>query len=102
MKRTKTLKGHEIKARLTARRFQEEDEHPKESPTMQKYSLRTLLAIAAAKGWPIETVDIKSAFLQGSDLTRQVYVKPPKEVNQPDKLWLLIKCLYGLRDASCQ
>ena len=97
-----TLKGHEIKARLTARGFQEEDEHPKESPTMQKYSLRTLLAIAAAKGWPIETVDVKSAFLQGSDLTRQVYVKPPKEVNQPDKLWLLIKCLYGLRDASRQ
>ncbi len=97
-----TLKGQDIKARLTARGFQEEDEYPKESPTMQKYSLRTLLAIAAAKGWPIETVDVKSAFLQGENLNRRVYVKPPKESNQPTKLWLLIKCLYGLRDASRQ
>ena len=97
-----TLKGLEVKARLTARGFQEEDEHPKESPTMQKYSLRTLLAIATAKDWPIETVDVKSAFLQGTNLTRQVFVKPPKEVDAHNKLWLLNKCLYGLRDASRQ
>ena len=97
-----TLKGHDVKARLTARGFQEEDEHPKESPTMQKYSLRTLLTIAAAKRWPIETVDVKSAFLQGTKLERLVYVKPPKESNSINKLWLLNKCLYGLRDASRQ
>ena len=97
-----TLKGHEVKARLTARGFQEQDEHPKESPTMQKYSLRTLLTIASAKGWPIETVDVKSAFLQGTRLQRMVYVKPPKESNSINKLWLLHKCLYGLRDASRQ
>ena len=97
-----TLKGHDVKARLTARGFQEQDEYPKESPTLQKYSLRTLLTIATAKGWPIETVDVKSAFLQGTQLTRRVYVKPPKESNTPNKLWLLNKCLYGLRDASRQ
>ena len=97
-----TLKGHDVKARLTACGFQEEDEHPKESPTMQKYSLRTLLTIAAAKRWPIETVDVKSAFLQGTKLERLVYVKPPKESNSINKLWLLNKCLYGLRDASRQ
>ena len=97
-----TLKGHEVKARLTARGFQEEDEYPKESPTMQKYSLRTLLTIASAKGWPIETVDVKSAFLQGTRLERDVFVKPPREANALGKLWLLYKCLYGLRDASRQ
>ena len=97
-----TQKGSEVKARLTARGFQEEDEYPKESPTMQKYSLRTLLAIASAKGWAIETVDVKSAFLQGTRLNRKVYVKPPKEANALSKLWLLHKCLYGLRDASRQ
>ena len=69
---------------------------------MQKYSLRTLLAIASAKGWAIETVDVKSAFLQGTRLNRKVYVKPPKEANALSKLWLLHKCLYGLRDASRQ
>ena len=97
-----TLKGLEVKARLTARGFQEQDEYPKESPTMQKYSLRALLTIASAKGWPIETVDVKSAFLQGTQLEREVFVKPPKESNTPNKLWLLNKCLYGLRDASRQ
>ncbi|MCP3661326.1 MAG: hypothetical protein GY696_02345, partial [Gammaproteobacteria bacterium] len=81
---------------------QEEDEYPKESPTMQKYSLRTLLTIASAKGWPIETVDVKSAFLQGTRLERDVFVKPPREANALGKLWLLYKCLYGLRDASRQ
>ena len=97
-----TQKGSEVKARLTARGFQEEDEHPKESPTLQKYSLRTLLTIASAKGWAIETVDVKSAFLQGTTLKRKVYVKPPKEANALNSLWLLNKCLYGLRDASRQ
>ena len=97
-----TQKGNEIKARLTARGFQEEDEHPKESPTLQKYSLRTLLTIASAKGWAIETVDVKSAFLQGTTLKRKVYVRPPKEANALNSLWLLNKCLYGLRDASRQ
>ena len=97
-----TLKGLDVKARLTARGFQESDEYPKESPTLQKYSLRTLLTIATAKGWTIETVDVKSAFLQGTQLTRQVFVQPPKESNTPNKLWLLNKCLYGLRDASRQ
>ncbi len=60
---------------------------------MHKSSLRIVLAIAAAKGWTIETSDIRSAFLQG---------KPPREAGLKNKLWKLIKCLYGLRDASKQ
>lgn len=97
-----TEKGPEIRARLTARGFQEEDDFPKDSPTMQKSSLRLLLALAAAKGWDIQTSDIKSAFLQGSKLEREVYVKPPKEADDKGKLWRLLKCLYGLKDASRQ
>ena len=97
-----TEKGPEIRARLTARGFQEEDDFPKDSPTMQKSSLRLLLALAAAKGWMIQTSDIKSAFLQGSKLDREVNVKPPKEASQKGKLWRLLKCLYGLKDASRQ
>ena len=97
-----TEKGTEIRARLTARGFMEDDEVPKDSPTMHKSSLRIVLAIAAAKGWIIETSDIRSAFLQGNQLEREVFVKPPKECGLKDKLWKLIKCLYGLRDASKQ
>ena len=44
-------------------------------------------------------MDIKSAFLQGRPITRELYVKPPKEV-AAGKLWKLKKCLYGLNDAA--
>ncbi len=33
-------------------------------------------------------------------MDRPVYVKPPREANQPGLLWLLNKCLYRLKDAS--
>ena len=95
-----TEKGTEIRARLTARGFQEEGEFPTDSPTVQKHSLKVLLAIAATAGWSIRTTDITSAFLQGSQMDREVFVKPPKEVEQQGFLWLLNKCLYGLKDAS--
>ena len=62
-----------------------------------------LLALATTNEWTIQAIDIKSAFLQGDKLTRNVYVKPPKESNLPaNKLWKLKKCLYGLKDASRQ
>ena len=95
-----TEKGTEKRARLTARGFQEDTTFPTDSPTVQKHSMRLLLAIAATEGWDICTTDISSAFLQGSDMDRHVHVKPPREANQPGKLWLLNKCLYGLKDAS--
>ncbi len=97
-----TEKGTEMRARLTARGFQETGDIPKDSPTMHKASLRLVLTLAAAFGWQIETTDIKSAFLQGNDLDRIVFVKPPKEANAAGFLWLLNKCLYGLKDASKQ
>ena len=96
-----SMKEGEIRARLVARGFEEQEEIDKASPTMHKSSLRSLLTIAAMRTWQIETTDIKSAFLQGSNMSRKVYVKPPKEAGQPKgKIWLLKKCLYGLKDAS--
>ncbi len=95
-----TKKGEELRARLTAKGFQELQEVPKESPTMHKHTLRIILAIAAANKWKISASDVKSAFLQGNELDRIVLVKPPKEANLAKKLWRLKKCLYGLRDAS--
>ena len=97
-----TQKGDEARARLTARGYEEEDSFPKDSPTMQKHSMRILLSLAALNKWTIETTDIKSAFLQGNKLEREVFVKPPKEAEMKGKLWKLEKCLYGLKDASRQ
>ena len=95
-----TKKGDELRARLTAKGFQELQEVPKESPTMHKHTLRIILAIAATNKWNISASDVKSAFLQGNELDRIVLVKPPKEAKLQKKLWRLRKCLYGLRDAS--
>ncbi len=97
-----TKKGEEMRARLTAKGFQELQDVPKDSPTMHKHTLRILLAIAATNNWKISASDVKSAFLQGNTLDRVVLVKPPKEANLTQKLWRLKKCLYGLRDASKQ
>ena len=95
-----TEKGEEIRARLTARGYEETAEVPKDSPTMQKPTLRLLLTLATLFGWIIKAVDVSSAFLQGNKLDREVFVRPPVEAQENGKLWKLIKCLYGLRDAS--
>ena len=53
--------------------------------------------------WPVKTTDIKSAFLQGKRLKRDVYLTPPKEADTPPgKIWKLNQCLYGLNDAARQ
>jgi hypothetical protein len=95
-----TEKGSEVRARLTARGFQEETDFPTDSPTVQKQSIRLISVLAATNKWTIHTTDISSAFLQGSQMDREVFVKPPKEAGLIDKLWKLNKCLYGLKDAS--
>ena len=41
------------------------------------------------------TVDIKSAFLQGKPIERDVYVKPSKEAHTK-KIWKLDATVYGL------
>ena len=93
------MKVDGVKARLVARGFEETDDVISDSPTLTKTSVRSILAIGAMMEWTIETVDIKSAFLQGQKLEREVFVKPPKEA-ETKKVWKLLKCLYGLKDAS--
>ena len=63
--------------------------------------LRIFLALLAAREWKCNCIDIKSAFLQGETLDREVYLKPPAEaVDTGGKLWKLKKCVYGLNDAA--
>ena len=95
-----TEKEGAIRARLTARGYEEETNVRSDSPTVQSTSMRFLLMLTAIKKWTICSTDIKSAFLQGQTLDREVYIKPPRESNSPNKLWKLNKCLYGLNDAS--
>ena len=90
-----------VKARLVARGYEETEDIVSDSPTMSKSSLRVMLALAASNQWTLETTDIKSAFLQGESMSREVYVRPPREAKlEKGYLWKLLKCLYGLKDAS--
>lgn len=56
--------------------------------------------IAAQKGWTIETADIKCAFLQGAELEREVFLRPPKERRVNGVVWKMKKRAYGFVDAS--
>ena len=87
-----------LKARLCARGFEEEQNYRTDSPTCSREGIRTILALISSKKWVINSIDAKSAFLQGKHLERTVVVRPPKEANT-DKIWKLNKCVYGLADA---
>ena len=90
------------KAHLVARRFEDEDQVPSDSPrpTAVKSTVRTVLAITANEGWIIETIDMKAAFLQSRTINRNVYILPPPEARQDGMLWKSKKTVYGLDDAS--
>ena len=90
-----------VKARLVARGFEEVKDFRTDSPTLSREGMRVTLAIIAANGWLLQSIDIKTAFLQGKPLERTVFLKPPKEANT-DRLWKLLKCVYGLGDAPRQ
>ena len=74
-----TLKSLQPKAHLVACRFEENclNESDKESPTCSKDIFQTVLAAAAHNDWYLRSIDIKTAFLQGVKLNRNVFIKPP-------------------------
>ena len=101
MKETKD--GIKPKATLVARRFEEDNlsEIQKDSPTCSKATLRAVLSIVCQRKWNLQSIDIKTAFLQGDSLKREIFVKPPPEAQcDLSILWKLKKCVYGLTDAS--
>ena len=88
------------KARLVARGFQEANSIQSDSPTCHKDSFKIFLCVAASNQWSLECTDIKSAFLQGQKMSREVFIEPPTEAKIPGYIWRLNKCMYGLQDAS--
>ena len=96
----KVVQIPEVKARLTIRGDQEETEGVrKDSPTVRKGNIKIFAAAAAKEGWEICSSDVSSAFLQGSEICRDVFILPPKERRVPGILWKLLKPVYGLVDA---
>ncbi len=99
---TRKIKGGKVvhKARLVARGFEEDSKTLRtDSPTCAKESLRLCLSIISCQQWKLHTLDVKSAFLQGTPMQRTVLIKPPKEANSMH-LWKMLRCPYGLADAG--
>lgn len=85
-----TPKGIVPEARLVARGF-EELNLQKDSPTCASESLRLLLAVISQNLWQVHSMDIKSAFLQDMELSRDISLPAPPEAGSENVIWKLKK-----------
>ena len=58
---------------------------------VKEVKLIIFLMISAAKGWKVESLDVRAAFLQSHALDRDIYLQPPKEVERPGYVWKIKK-----------
>lgn len=71
------------------------------APVARIETIRLLINLAAANGWEIHHLDVKTAFLHG-ELKEEVYVMQPEgfEIRGSEaKVYKLHKALYGLKQA---
>ncbi|WVZ75996.1 hypothetical protein U9M48_024003 [Paspalum notatum var. saurae] len=64
-------------------------------------AIRILLAFAASKGFKLQQMDVKSAFLNGF-IEKEVYARQPpgfESARFPNRVYKLRKALYGLKQA---
>ena len=88
------------KARLVAKGYSQEydiDYEETFAPVIRMTSVRSLLAIATAKQWPLLQMDVKNAFLNGT-LSKEIYMQPPPGTTPPPQKVCPLRCvLYGLK-----
>jgi hypothetical protein len=95
-----------LKSRMTLRGDKDHMKHMliKDAPTANRIVIRVMLTVMASMGWAPKKLDVRTAFLQGGKITREVFVRPPAEVfarnpKMKGMLWKLLKTVYGLCDA---
>ncbi|WVZ88905.1 LOW QUALITY PROTEIN: hypothetical protein U9M48_035372 [Paspalum notatum var. saurae] len=92
------------KARLVAQGFSQKEGIDYEetfAPVARLEAIRILLAFAASKGFKLQQMDVKSAFLNRF-IEEEVYVRQPpgfESARFPDRVYKLRKALYGLKQA---
>nr|GEW95957.1 hypothetical protein [Tanacetum cinerariifolium] len=75
--------------------------HGKRAIVARIEAIRLVLAYASFMGFMVYQMDVKSAFLYGT-IEEEVYVCQPsgfEDPNHPDKVYKLVKALYGLHQA---
>ena len=95
------------KARLVVLGFEDPEvsEIPRDSPTMNKLTRMLLLQYCASRKWDIQSFDVQTAFLRGSEQSNRVLgMEPPEEMRQKlklrqDEVVQLLKGAYGRVDA---
>ncbi|GIL67494.1 hypothetical protein Vafri_20882 [Volvox africanus] len=92
-----------FKARLVAKGYEQRagiDYGEVFAPTSRFASLRTLLAVAAAKGMQIHQLDVSTAFLNG-ELEEELWMEQPPgyESADPEQACRLLRSIYGLKQA---
>ena len=92
------------KARLVAQGHRQEegiDYDEVFAPVARIEAIRLFLAYASFMGFMVYQMDVKSAFLYG-EIQEEVYVNQPpgfKDPKNPDKVYKVVKALYGLHQA---
>ncbi|GJU02552.1 putative ribonuclease H-like domain-containing protein [Tanacetum coccineum] len=92
------------KARLVAQGHRQEEGIDYEevfAPVARIEAIRLFLAYASFMGFLVYQMDVKSAFLYGT-IKEEVYVTQPpgfKDPDHPDKVYKVVKALYGLHQA---
>ncbi|GJT44908.1 putative ribonuclease H-like domain-containing protein, partial [Tanacetum coccineum] len=92
------------KARLVAQGYRQEegvDYDEVFAPVARIEAIRLFLAFASFMGFTVYQMDVKSAFLYGN-ITEEVYVKQPpgfEDPAHPNKVYRVVKALYGLHQA---
>jgi hypothetical protein len=69
------------------------------SPVVKPATVRTVLATAVSRDWPVQQLDVKNAFLHGT-LSETVFYSQPTgfvDLAHPDLVCRLHKSLYGLK-----
>ncbi|XP_057826602.2 retrovirus-related Pol polyprotein from transposon TNT 1-94 isoform X1 [Cryptomeria japonica] len=92
------------KARFVARGFSQKkgiDYEETFAPVVRYTSIRSIIAIAVAKGWELHQMDVKTTFLNGV-IEEEVYIEQPEGyvIHKRDShVCRLKKALYGLKQA---